>query len=380
MKIVYITEYFPYKSEEDITGGVEARCMSISKELSKKHDVTIITSWQKGQKRKHNIGKVKILRVGPDHAYSNSGSMLSRFKFASEAERIAKKIKADIIEGYSFVTYPAAYKAARKNGAKAIATYHEVWIGEWVKNKGLLTGIFGSIWERNTLKLKWDKLFPVSNFTANRLVKNNIPKSKIEVVYNGIDTDKYKKVKAAKSKRPTIISISRLTPHKRVIDLIKATYLLKKTIPNVRTIIVGQGEEEEKLKALSKKLNLENNVEFEGYVKEHKDVIKLLKSSHIFCLPSVLEGFGIVLAEAMASDVPYVCSDIPVLKEVTLDGKAGMIFKQKDYADLAKKIKRLILDKDLYNKKVKEAKQEVKKYDWKVIMNQLENSYADLLK
>ena len=52
MKITYITEYFPYKNEEDITGGVEARCMNIAKELSKKHDITIITSWKKGERRR----------------------------------------------------------------------------------------------------------------------------------------------------------------------------------------------------------------------------------------------------------------------------------------------------------------------------------------
>ncbi len=374
MKIVYITEYFPYSNEDDISGGVESRCFNIAKRLSKKHEIIVITSWRKGQLRKHQLENIKILRVGSNHEYSNEGSILSRFKFARAAYKTAKKIKADIIEGYNFISYIPAYKAARKTKAKAFATYHEVWIGEWIKTKGLITGTFGYLWEKYTLNLNWNKIISVSKFTANRLIKNKIPKNKIRLIYNGIELKKYKG-KETKYRTPTICSISRLTPKKRVQDLIKATYLIKKDIPNIKTIIIGKGEEINKLKTLTKKLKLENNIEFKGFVKEYKDIIKILKKSHVFCLPSILEGFGIVIAESLASETPYVCSDIEVLKEITENGQGGLIFKKKNYKDLASKIKFLLKNKQLYKQKQKEAKQLIKKYDWDLLANQIEKEY-----
>ncbi len=375
MKITYITEYFPYFNKEDISGGVESRCFNIAKEISKKHNLTIITSWKNGQKRKHNLDNINILRIGPNHEYSNEGNMLSRLKFSIAAYKTSKKIKADIIEGYNFISYLPAYFSAKKQKAKKIATYHEVWINEWIKNKGIITGIVGEIWERFILSLKWDQIISVSKFTANKLIKNKIPKSKIKVIYNGIDLKSYEK-KEEKYENPTICSISRLTPKKRVQDIIKALYLLKNKYPNIKLIIIGKGEESEKLKQLTKKLKLEKNIEFKGFVKEHKDVIKFLKKSHIFCLPSILEGFGIVIAESMASKTPYVCSDIEVLKEVTNNGKGGLIFKKEDYKNLANKIDLLLNNKKLYEQKENECKKEVKKYNWEKITKQVEEAYV----
>jgi glycosyltransferase involved in cell wall biosynthesis len=376
MKITYITEYFPYSNEEDISGGVEARCINLSKEISKKHDITIITSWKKDQKREHNIDNIKILRVGPHHKYSNLGNIVSRLKFSLAAYKTAKKIKADIVEGFSFISYLPAYYSAKKINAKKIATYHEVWLGEWIKHKGFLTGVLGEIWERWILSLNWDKIISVSNFTKEKLIKSKIKNSKIKVIHNGINIEKYQ-IKETKYDLPTICSISRLTPQKRIKDIILALKIVKKEISNIQLKIIGQGKELENLKKLTNKLNLEKNIIFEGFVKHHKDVIKILKKSHIFCLPSILEGFGIVIVEAIASKTPYICSDIEVLKEITNDGKGGLIFKKKNYEDLAKKIIILLKNKKLYLTKIEEESKEVQKYEWKKISEEVNNIYHE---
>jgi len=368
MRIVYITEYFPYYGEGDITGGVESRCFNVARKLSKKHDVIIITSWKRGEERKHNIGNIKIYRVGKHHDYTNEGAVFSRLNFSIAAYKTAKRIKSNITEGYNFISYLPAFYASKKTKSKSIATYHEVWLGEWIKNTGLITGILGSIWERWTLSRKWDKIISVSNFTAKRIKKRTI------IIPNGINIESYSK-KETKYKEPTICSISRLTPKKRVNDLIKAIAIVKKEIPNIKLIVVGKGDEITNLKNLANKLNLQNNIEFKGFVKEHKDVIKYLKKSHIFCLPSILEGFGIVLLEAMASKTPYVCSDIEVLREVTREGKGGFIFKNQNPNDLASKLLFLLKNKKIYKQKVEEGNNLVKEYDWKLIAKKIEGVY-----
>jgi len=375
MKIIYISEYFPYENFDDISGGVEARCLNLAREISKKHEVVIVTSWKKGQKRNHNFDKIKVFRVGPNHEYSNNGSIISRLKFAIAAYNFSKKLNADIVEGYSFISYLPAYFSAKIQGAKAIATYHEVWLGEWIKNKGLVTGLFGSIWEKIVLSLEWDRFISVSNFTSNRLIVNNINKNKIEIIPNGIKLSDYK-VSKNKFKNLTICSLSRLTPHKRISDLIRAVYLVKRKFPNIKVYIIGKGPEYFNLIKLVKNLKLEKTIIFKGFLKNRKEVTNILSKSHIFCLPSILEGFGIVILEAMASGTPYICSDIKVLKETTNGEKGGLIFRKKNYKDLAKKINILLDNKKLYLEKQKEQKNEIIKYDWSTISKSLEQIYT----
>ncbi|MBS3172159.1 glycosyltransferase family 4 protein [Candidatus Woesearchaeota archaeon] len=374
MKIIYISEYFPYSENENISGGVENRCYNIAKRLAKNNNITVITSWKKGQARKQVLNNINVIRVGPNHEYSNEKNIISRLRFTIAAYNTAKRLKADITEGYNFITYLPVYYAAKKNHSKKIITYHEIWIGDWIKNKGIITGILGEIWERKTLSLKWDKIISVSNFTADKISKYQ---KRIKVIPNGIDLKQYN-IKSKKYENPTIITVSRLTKFKRIKDIIYAIYLIKKETPNIKLIIAGKGDEINNLKYLTKKLKLENNVEFTGFIDNEKLKV-LLKKSHIFCSASVLEGFGIVILEAMASGLPYVCSDIQAFKEVTNNGKGGFIFKKKNHIDLANKIKILIKNKKIYNQKTKEAKEIVNKYDWNKISEEIIKLYHESL-
>ncbi len=378
MKILIVTEYFPDSEKQGITGGVESRSYNIAKELAKKHDVIVLCSWQ-GQKRDSKVAGAEVIRCGSYHPYSSFGSMKSRLLFARSALRAGKKLKGlDIVEGHNFISYLPAYFIGKYHKIPKIATYHEVWVGRWIKLKGLVTGMFGSAWERYVLRRKWDRFIAVSNFCKKDLVKQGISAKKIDIVPNGVELSQFEKVKVKKYKNPTICCISRLTPNKRVGDLIKAVANIKKKIPNIRCKIIGTGDQLGKLKKLSLDLGLDKHVEFLGYVKKQEDVIKALKSSHVFCSPSVLEGFGIVVVEAMACRVPYVISNIEPFVEVTENGKGGLIFRRTDVSDLSHKLTRLFNDKKLYPLKIREGKSLVKQYDWKKIVEILERIYGRL--
>lgn len=379
MKIVIITEYFPESEKGELSGGVEARAFNIATGLakSKKYDVTVIAGRTGSSKEKSQFSNITVLRP-VKHKYSHGGAFFSRFRFAFAALKTAKKLDADIIDGYNFISYLPAYFAGKKIGAKKIATYHETWLGEWIKNKGIITGTFGSLWERFVLFRDWDKIISVSEFTRKRLIKAGIKKNLITVIPNGVNLSEFKKIKSKKFKNPTICCISRLVKTKKVEDLINALLLIKKEIPNIECKIIGVGEERKNLEELAKKNKVEKNVEFIGFVKKAEDVKKILKSSHLLCHPSILEGFGMVIVEAMACGVPYVCSDIDPLVEVTENGKGGLIFKRQNSKDLAEKAIRLLKDKRLYSKKKKEAERLVSKYEWQNIVKKTEKIYHEI--
>ena len=94
----------------------------------------------------------------------------------------------------------------------------------------------------------------------------------------------------------------------------------------------------------------------------------------------MLEGFGIVIIESSACKVPYVCTNIEVLKEVTKNEKGGLFFNQKNPEDLYEKSLELLSNKELYIKKRKEAFELAKNYDWKEIAKKIEKLYLKLLK
>ena len=168
--------------------------------------------------------------------------------------------------------------------------------------------------------------------------------------------------------------------HKRVDDLLRALAIVKKEVPSIKCKIVGYGTARDSLIKLSGKLDLSRNVRFLGYVDDHKEVIKIMKSSHILCHPGTVEGFGITLIESMACGTPYVCSNIDVFKEITGEGQGGLIFSAGNYEEMASCILKLLKNQKLYDTKVFEAKEWVKKYDWKIIVRKIQKVYSKIFK
>jgi len=371
MRIVIATEFFPKSEKVEIRGGVEARAFHVAKQLAKTHDVTILTTREHGTEKKDEFLGIEVLRFGKERKYSQKGSLVERLSFITEGGKIKREF--DIVDGYNFISYPLAWEIAKRNKVPAIATYHEVWVGRWVKNIGV-GGVLGELLERYVLSRDWDKFIAVSRFTEDKLRRAGVRGRKIEVIPNGIEIKEYLKTKVKKFPLPTICCISRLVEYKHVNDLLNALAIVKEEIPEIRCKIIGSGPEEKRLKSLAIRLNLEKNVEFMGFIEEHREVIKVLKASHIFCLPSVTEGFGLVLLEAMASQVPYVASEIEPLVEVT-DRKGGLFFKPLDCKDLADKLLQMLKERKMQKKCIKEGLQQVQNYEWKSIVKRIEEVY-----
>ncbi len=361
MNILFITEYFP-EDPGDITGGVEARAFFVAKELAKKHSVTVLTSCRKKPK-KYTIENIRVVQIGPAYPYTQKGHLFKRMLFGLNSVFFSRKIKADVVEGCSFFTYLSSIL----HPAESFITYHEVWLGEWVKNTNKL-GFIGEIAERAVLlgaKLFRTNIIAVSNFTKDKLVDAGVSEKQVRVIHNGVDLSKYN-VRVKKFDKKTVCYVGRLTKHKRVQDLIKAVDGL-----DVECKIVGKGQEKEYLESIAG-----SNVEFLGFLPSYMDVIKTLKKSHVFCSPSVVEGFGITLLEAMACNVPFVCSDIAPFREVS-DGRGGLFFKPKDHKELRQNIKRLLEHEKFYKTCVEEEKLRVSEFDWNIIAKKVEEYYKD---
>ncbi|MDO8660803.1 MAG: glycosyltransferase family 4 protein [Candidatus Woesearchaeota archaeon] len=369
-KLLLFTEYFPVSEHAEFTGGVESRFFYIVKELSRTQDITVICSHQPEQKRDSIVCGARIIRVGPSTPYSNKGFVVRRSLTALYMLFKGIKQKADIVEGASFMTYVPAFLTAVFLRAQARATWHETWLGEWIKHKGIFTGFFGEIWERIALRFHWDMIISISEFTKQRLLKYGTRCQNIHVLANGIDYDLLSKLAVKKHELPTIMTFGRLSQQKDIQTLIHAIKILSKDISKVQCDIIGDGPARTELEQLTKKLGLQDRIHFLGKKIKYLDHITAAKKCHVYCSPSLLEGFGITLIEAMALGLPYAVTRIPPFVEVTNNGKGGFLFKPQQPAELAQQLKILLTNKKIYSSKIKEAQTLAKTYSWTRLIKQ----------
>lgn len=376
MKILLVSEFFPIGKNLQFSGGVEARNLFLAKYLAKNHQVTVLTSKIKGLKNEEEILGFKILRVGPQRSYNAStGAILSRLQFIKSAINVGQKVDCDIIDGSNFITHFIAKSIARKNKTSVVAWYPDVWAGAWINNAGVL-GLFGEILERLNLLRGFDAYIAISKATAFKLNKRT--SGQIKIIPCGVELSEFQK-NIEKSKIPTIITISRLIKYKNIDRLILAFALINLKHKNIQMIIVGTGPEEKYLKGLVNHLKISRKVKFISNL-TRLELLKNLKSSHVFCLPSTVEGFGIATLEAAAAGLPYVVSDIEVFKEVTKNGQGGLLFKTGNVKDLSRKLEKLLTDKDTYRLKAKQAVSLARNYNWQEISNKTESFYKEVVK
>ena len=118
--------------------------------------------------------------------------------------------------------------------------------------------------------------------------------------------------------------------------------------------------------------NLNDYIDIPGYLNQ-QEIKKLYSESLIYVFPSLDEGFGIPLIESMKSEVPIICSDIEIFKEIGRD--SALYFKVGNYNDLFEKLNILINDSDLRKKLIKLGKENVKRFNRNNFLKEFEKIY-----
>lgn len=201
----------------------------------------------------------------------------------------------------------------------------------------------------------------VSESTKKAVEKIGLGKRKpIEIINPGIDV---LPSRATKSSHPSILYLGRLRPYKFVDLLIIAVSNAKVSIPNLSLTIAGIGEDEDRLKALAKKLDMESYVTFTGKVSEkHKS--NLYKTHWLSVQPSMVEGWGITNIEANYFGTPVIASNTDGLRDSVRHGYNGVLVEPQDPSTIEKAIISLIHDNTMRNTLSKNAKKWASNFTW----------------
>lgn len=226
-----------------------------------------------------------------------------------------------------------------------------------------------------------DKVIAISNAVAQSLIKLEfVPSKKIFILHNGIDFQKFYKIADNKpissSSKITIGVVCRLERQKGILYLLLAMKIILAKFPTAKLEIVGDGSLLEELEKFSKKIGISNSVKFFG---KFADVIPFYKRMNIFVLPSIYEGFGIVLLEAMAAGVPVVATSVDGVKEVVNDGEDGVLVRPKDPQAIADAVIKIIENDQLTERLVMTGYRRAELFDIREHVFKLHNFYNNLL-
>ena len=222
----------------------------------------------------------------------------------------------------------------------------------------------------------------VSNYlreTTQKIFKTN---KEIEVIYNFVDTEKYKRTSKNREKiefvdpdDKVIIHISNFRPVKRIENIVKVFQKVHKEVKS-KLLLVGDGPDICRIRGLVHKLNLENNVFFLGI---QENIIPLLNISDVYMLPSKSEGFGLSALEALSCEVPVVGTNVGGLNEVIEDGKSGFLFDPGDVDSMSEAVVKIIKSEEIRSEMGMEARRRAKHFDSKLIVPEYLEYYKRIL-
>jgi glycosyltransferase involved in cell wall biosynthesis len=242
----------------------------------------------------------------------------------------------------------------------------------------------------DTMTSRWGAMFVALTEAVKRSAVRRlaIPENKIQVIPRGFAFEDGTVPPAASvaalraaldctNTYPVLLNVARLVPQKGQHHLIKAMAQVRQVFPQARLIIAGEGWLRGDLEALIRAHGLESCVRLLG---DRADVPALLAFADIFIFPSLFEGFGVSLMEAMGSGKPCIASDIDVLREVTDNGTKALLVPSQSPEALTEAILRLAKDRALAGRLGAEAMEWTRRqYDVRQCVKALEGLYETLI-
>lgn len=386
MNILLVTQFL-----STTKGGGEYLFSLMANHLARKgHKIIIITHFVEGERydifhrnvRIHFVSTIKYEGGLPP-------SIVKNISFVSETFwlgiKLVKKEKIDVIHSNNFAPALVASLISTLTRCPHITALWDIFSlcgenywSEWAKQENVsrLHAILGRRFEKCILLLKHDAIHTVSDASKEDLVKFGAKKP-IHVISPSIDISENATNIVIKKQ---FVYVGRLVFYKNIHTIIKAIAIVKRQFPDVKLIIVGGGPQKQKLINLAENLQLQNNVEFKGFVSEHEKN-DIISSSIAMLFPSLCEGFGLVILESFMYEKPVLVSNKKPLSDIVENNVDGFTIDAQNEKLWAEKIIQLLHNEEQAMKMGKRGKQKlINNYSLDRMIENIEDMYRTVRK
>lgn len=206
-------------------------------------------------------------------------------------------------------------------------------------------------------------LMVVSPSTKSELVALGMNASQLEIIYNGVETNRFRPAVAPKHPTPLIGYMGRIKRYKSVEQVLQAFRIVRQTLPDAELLIVGGGDYLSPLQKYAAQLQLTDHVRFTGFVNE-ADKIRYLNQMWVCVNPSPKEGWGVSVIEANACGTPVIAADSPGLRDSVIHAQTGWLYPYGDIPQLALNLVQILQNREQREKLSQNAVSWAHNFTW----------------
>ncbi|MEM4000666.1 MAG: glycosyltransferase family 4 protein [Saccharolobus sp.] len=361
MKILLLVQFF-----HSSRGGGEVMFSQLAEGLAERgHKIYVIRhkilNENKYEGRNRNI-RIRIHSIFPpvEHKGGLPASILQNLLYFFNCLRISitliKKEQIDIIHANSYTPILVGWILSRLTRRPLLVTIHDIgsthgfyfW-EKWMKQFGKqskLKALIGYIIELISVKIS-KNIHTVSEASKEDILRLKFKEKNVYVIPNALDVLKYSPHCESIEYVNEIAFIGRLVFYKNLEVILKALSHIAEH--EVKLLVIGDGPMRYYWQKLAEDLGVAGKVEFMGYL-SHEEKVRILRKVSALVLPSLFEGFGMVILEAWTCKKPVIVADLPPLNQIVEHGKDGFIVNPFKSEEWAKHISLLISDKELAKK------------------------------
>lgn len=335
-------------------GGAELLTHEMAKRFVREgHDVTVFSERFTGAQSEELIDGVRIVRAGKWWSVHLWAMIYYFLRFRGSTDVIV-----DEVHWYPF--FSILY-APRKTVLLVCEVAHPLFFRLFPYPIALMCRVLEKIY---VFLYRGASVLAISDSTRDVLIAEGFGPNQITVIPMGLSLPKLVK-RYPKLSHLTVIVVARLHVLKGIVDAIDAFAHVQKSVRNAQVWIVGGDRDgyQKELEKRARDCGIRDRVSFFGRVNEEKK-FELLSRAHILLMPSVHEGWGLVVAEAASQGTPAVGYRTAGVQDVIVDGKTGILVQPGNSEELATETLNLWNDKNRYRRFQDAGKKRALSMNW----------------